>query len=317
MNTKKPIPLPSPTEIRQRLEKRIAEAKLPSDLDRFTWAELEASGMFARYTKQKGWDDKTFLLFVLMAEQSKALRKERDNLKHQVELSEDYHSPLRVAAYVEPCPIKKAQLHNKAAAEEQRVNEQRRRERDPVARMLERSKSISARKWEFRDEAHPFFSTFTPARWHEPMTLMDYHEATGLSRRTVKNILDRAGARPLEGRKRPNEPARYGQDSNAVVLQAWLIQHVKNLDARRALLAQTLAQCKHDMPEHFGRMVEAIIPVVQSLGITTEEQVKEFKAYLAECEQIMFPPLPPSPPSLFGGLAEFYSAPAIKSEPTE
>jgi hypothetical protein len=275
---------PNPKLIRQRLLERIREATLPDDANDFTRQELEAAGMFNGFKHPKDWDDKTFRLFVLFATQAKELRKECKRLRHEVEIREDYHSPRWEDVGNEPCPIKQADLRYEAEAEDARVNEERRKQRDPLSAIAESSKHYRSRKWEFRD-ARRWWSPNKPALWHEPMTVMDYHEATGLSRRTAQNIVDRLGVLPDNSQRRRNEPALYGQAANVAVLNEWLTHYQKKPENRKGLIARTLIHCKFESPEHREWMEKALQPAIQSLKLSRDD----FSRYLSVCEKILHP----------------------------
>jgi len=158
---------------------------------------------------------------------------------------------------------------------------------------------VKTRPWKSRDRRR-FFHFSRPALWHEQMSVMDYHEATGESRATIRNMLKRLGAQPIAQRKRPNEPARYDRHTNHALLCDWLIRHVKDREARQGWLARTLVHCQHETPEHYDQLFESIRPVLESLGIKTTEQRQQFLCYMEQCKQMLHPPLPP--PNLISDL---------------
>ncbi len=142
---------PNQSALRRNLLERIREASFPADFDKFHWRELEDAGLLGGFVNQ-GLDAKTFRLFVLLATQAKELRKQRDRLARRVELLEHYHSPQWDAVWEEPCPIKAAALRREAEADDARINEQRRKQRDPLAGFLEMLGKVKRRDWEFRDK---------------------------------------------------------------------------------------------------------------------------------------------------------------------
>lgn len=276
---------------------RIREATFPKDLKQFSWPEMESAGLLSKFKHPAKWDNDTFQLFVLFSIQTNQLRKQRDNLKTEVEASKEYYSPLRIAAWMELCPIKQADLTRQALEEEARVNEERRKKRDGHHEALLRNPGgFSKSKWKRRD-SRSLFVAFNEANWHLPMTVMDYHEATGLSRRSVQNILNNASLRPAISSKRRNEAPCYGLDANEVVLVAWLTRYVKDPAQRKPLAVRTLLHCQHETPDEIAFLHRAIEPAIRSLGI---EDV-EFYRYMNDCESILYPP-PPPPPRPFADL---------------
>jgi hypothetical protein len=276
---------------RQNLLRRIREASFPADFDRFTGQELETAGLIHSNNDPRK-DTPGYRHYVLLVTQAKELRKQRDGLASRVELLEHYHSPLWHNVWNEPCPIKEAELRRKAEADEARVNEQHRKERDPLAGLTEIWGKVKMRPWKSRDKRQLYYG-FRPALWHEPMSVMDYRKATRLTRRTIQNMLDRLGARPIAQRKRPNEPARYDRHTNHKLLCDWLIRHVKGKEARQGWLTRTLVHCQHETPEHYTQLFKSIRPVLKSLGIQTPEQRQQFLCYMKQCKAILHPPLPP------------------------
>ena len=274
--------------LRQNLLRRIREASFPDDFARFTGQELESAGLFHSNNDPRK-NTSGYQHYVLLTTQAKELRKHRDLLAHRVELLENYHSPLWDDVWNEPCPVKEAELRRKAEADEARVNEQRRKERDPLASFREFLGKVKIRRWENRDRRR-FHHHFQPTLWHNPMSVMDYHEATGLTRRTIQNLLDRLGAQPIAQRKRPNEALRYDRSTNHALLCDWLVRRVKDRETRRGWLARTLIHCQYKTPEHSAQLFESILPVLESL---TPEQRQQFPRYMGQCKQIVHPPPPP------------------------
>ena len=280
---------------------RISEATFPKDLKQFSWLEMESAGLLSKFKHPAKWDNDTFQLFVLFSIQTNQLRKQRDNLKKKTEASEKYFSLLRLVASAELCPIKQADLFRQAQEDENHVNEERRKERDgPYAAMLPNPGGFSKSKWKRRD-SRSFIVAFHGTNWHQPMTVMDYHEATGLSRRSVQNILNNASLRPAISSKRRNEAPCYGLDANKVVLVAWLTRYVKDPAQRKPLAVRTLLHCQHETPDEIAFLHRAIEPAIRSLGI----EDAEFYRYMNDCESILYPP-PPPPPRPF---ADFFGSP--------
>ncbi len=291
---------PSLSRIRSRLMERIRDADLPKDAANFNWHDLEAAGLYREFKRPQGWDDKTFRLFVLLAEQAKLLRAKCSALERRIGVLEDYHSPLWEKVAAEPCPIKQQELRRAAMAEDARINDERFKQRDPFTSMMAIFGNAKLRPWKYRDRRRKFFP-FRETLWHEPMTVMDFHEATGLSRRTLHNLLKRLGARPVTERERRNEPARYGPATNGGVLCEWLKRYVKDLHTRRAFFARTLVYCDHKSPQHYAELVNFMAPAILSLGFKTKAEIDEFKRYVTACKQVLYPPLPSS--HLLGNLA--------------
>lgn len=281
---KKAAPNPDPKLVHRRLLARIRDATLPKDADKFPRQELEAAGILDGYNQQ-GMGEKTFRLFVLLATQTKELRKECERLRGEVELHQNYYSPIRDKAWAECCPIKRAELERLADADEVQVNEQRRKAREPATWLLNYGKGSQIRSWKYRDKRR-FLVPFKEVPWHEPMTVMDYHAATGLSRRTIQNLVDRLAARPVVARNRRNEPARYDLETNYAVLRDWLTRYVKDKDRQKALIVRSLIYCQHKTPEHFDRLFDTLHPIIQELGVTRGEFVRYFK----DCRKILVPP---------------------------
>ncbi len=300
---------PNQNALHQNLLLRIREASFPADFDEFDWQELEDAGLLRGFVNQ-GLDTKTFRHFVLLATQAKELRKQRDWLARRIELLEHYDSPLWDAVWNEPCPIEEAKLRREAEADDIRNNEQHRKQRDPLARFMEISGKVKVREWEFRDKRRRHRS-FRPALWHEPMSIMDHREATGLSRRTIQNMLDRIGARPIAARKRRNEPARYKPHTNHALLCDWLSRCVKDRQTRRGWLARTLAHCLHETPKHYARLFKSMHPVLASLDIQTLGQRRQFARYIKRRKETLYP----SPPNCLAvsnfplGLTDFTPTP--------
>jgi hypothetical protein len=281
---------PSPEAIRYQLLSRIREAKFPTDADKFTESELREAGLWEKYTRPEDMGGKSFKLLVLLATQARELRRERDNLRREIDELEDYRSPHRDKLRDEPDPLKRQEITRQAEADEARVAQERAAKKQSFHDAF--LKFFGQRPWLRRDASH---TPYEPVYWHEPMTVMDYHEATGLTRRTILNILHRLGAKPLAKRERINAPAKYGVETNFAILREWLVRYEKQPGNRRAWLVRTLLKYKHDSPEHFKDLIQAILPVLESLGINTEEKIKEFRAYVLQCEPILYPPPQPDP----------------------
>ncbi len=284
---------PSPETRQSRLLTRICDANLPNDANKFTLEELKSSGLLNSYTRPPGWSDHRFVQFVLLAIQSKELRKQRDalqrrtdNLQRRLEELLPYRSPLWDEASIEPCPIEEARLRRAAQVDDARVSAERRRQAtlvpaDPI--------EFTNQAWKTRDTRSLGFQ-FQPVVWHEPMTVMDYRQATGMSRRTIQNFLSRSGARPIEARKGRNAPARYGRETNGAVLVAWLIGHVDDRHTRRGWAARILILTRHKAPTHYEWLLELMCPVVITLGLSGVE----FIEYLSECEEHLHPASKPA-----------------------
>lgn len=298
--------------MRRKLLTRIRDANLPGDAGKFTHEELRDAGLLRRYDRPGGCSDSAFRLFVLFAVQNSELRKQSGQLKHRLTQLEQYHSPLWDDVWKEPCPIKAAELGREAEADDVRCNEQRRKKRDWVFDNLEAIiRAGGRRNWKTRDKRRLHHRP-DPALWHDPMSLEDYHNATGISRRTLQNTIDRMGAKPVAPRKRRNEPARFGPATNYALLCHWLIQQVPDDRARRGFLARTLIHCQQQSPQHYDRLFEEVRPVLKSLCVLTPAQDREFSAYLEECRRVLYPVL--TPPSVLDpfnapGLLELFGAP--------
>jgi hypothetical protein len=308
---KKPA-APSPDSIRRKLLIRIREAEFPRDVAKFTSPELEGAGLFRGYSRSVGWTDATFRQFVLFAEQVKELRKESEKLKSRITLLEKYYSPLWDEVWKEPCPIKQAGLRRDAEADDARCNEQHRKERNWVFDNIEAIiRADGSRNWKTRDKRR-IHHLPDCALWHNPMSLEDYHKATGLSRRTLQNVLYRLDAKPIAPRKRRNDAANYSPQTNYGILRDWLVRHVKVPHARQGLLARTLLHCQQEAPKHYDRLFEEVRPVLKSLCVLTPAQDREFSAYLEECRRVLYPVLtPPSPLDPFNapGLLGLFGTP--------
>ena len=272
---------PTPILTRSQLLRRIREAELPCDAKQFNLDELESAG-FCKL-KRAGLDTNNYKLLTLLDSQTKELKKECKRFRDELELQKKYHSPLWDKAGDELCPIKALAFGQLAQEDEQRVGEKRRKS-DPFTRFMESFQNEPVREWKSRDKRRSL-SRIQPVLWHEPMTLKDYHNATGLSRATVRNILRRAGARSIPGPRRRNEPERYDSEANAAVLCGWLTRHVKNIDHRKSLITRTLLHCEHNSPDQLGVLFEAITPAYESLHINPDE----FENYFSECKKILYP----------------------------
>jgi hypothetical protein len=291
-------PTPTPAAIRNQLLHRIRKAEFPKDAGQFTLAELRASGLAGKYKQPLDLADNHFKLLVLLATQNNELRQERDRLRLEMENEKDYYSPVRDESRYEPDPLKQEEINRRAEADEARVARDRatkkQSQEDAFRQFVD---AFSRRPWIHRDKRRqPWQAVF----WHEPMTVMAYHQATGLTRRTIQNVLRRIKAAPLESRHRRNEPARYGTETNFAVLRAWLIQYEKKPENRRAWLVRTLLKCAHEMPDHLETLAGALMPVFKSLGIENPANSPQFLEYYRQCEARLYPPSPPLPTAAYG-----------------
>lgn len=278
----------TPSAIRNRLLRRIHEATFPRDATAFTLAELCQTGLADNYSQPAELPDSHFKLLVLLATQNKELRRQRDKLLRENEAQEDYFSPIRDQLRYEPDPLKQQELTRQAEADEARVEQIRTERKRAQLSEFERFVAAASRKrWANRDRRQqPRRAVF----WHETMTVMDYHEATGLTRRTLQNLLRRIKADPILKRQRRNEPARYGPANNFAVLREWLLRYEKQPEHRRAWLVRTLLKYAHEMPDHLNTVAHAVHPVLESLGINDTPKFEAFLKYYRQCEAIIYPP---------------------------
>lgn len=284
----------TPSAICHRLLRRIDAAKFPGDAKNFTLAEITDAGLTKEYenNRDKGWPDILFKTLVLLAVQNNRLREQCHRLEQQIEEQQPYYSPIRDEGRNEPDPVKLAEINRRAEADEARVAkmraEKKKLKEDSWKQFLE---AFSRRPWTNRDKSR---RVYRPVFWHEPMTINDYHDATGISRRTLHNILKRLQAKPVTGRKNPNEPATYGPDTNYAVLSLWLTKYVKKPEHRRAWLVQTLLKTVHEAPDFLKALAPALKPVFISLGIGDIENAAEFWNYFSLCDSELYPRLPES-----------------------
>jgi hypothetical protein len=277
----------SPATIRNKLLYRIRQAKFPGDLDQFTLAELRETGLAGKYKQPADLPDKHFKLLVLLALQNNEFRQECALLRIEIENEKDYRSPVRDELHNEPDPLKRAEIERRAEADEARVaHERSQKEQAQVTAFRQFAAAISRRPWASRYKRR---QPWKAVSWHEPMTVMAYHEATGLTRRTLQNVLRRIKASPLATRHLKNEPARYGPDTNFAVLREWLIKYEKNAKHRRAWLVRTLLKYAHELPEHLKTLFEAVMPVFNSLGIENPGNSPQFLEYYRQCKAILYP----------------------------
>ena len=285
---------PAPAVARNRMLgmlDRIRNASLPRDAIKFTLTELRDSGLAEKYQQPSDLPDRHFKLLVLMATQINELHKERDRLLLEKENGEDYYSPIRDELRQEPDPIKQTEISRRAEADEARVAQDRAsRKQFQIDCFHQLSNALGRRPWLSRDKRR---QPWAPTFWHQPMTVMAYHRATGLSRRTIQNVLRRIKAVPLENRSRRKDPARYGTKLNFTVLREWLLRYEKKPEHRRAWLVRTLLKYKYEMPEQLETLTNAVIPVLRSLEIDDPGNSPEFMAYYRQCETLLYPP--PSP----------------------
>jgi hypothetical protein len=278
--------VPDEKSLREKFLRDIREAKTLSDLKRIKWSQPMAAKWLSRCEYPKDLNDDNRWLFILLAAQAKELRNQRDYLARRVELLSSYHSPLWGEVRHEPCPIREFELRCKAEQDDARMDEQRRQElAAPFNRLMDAMVKAQPSEWKSRDASLPHRS-FRAVLWHEPMSAMDYHEAIGLSRRTIKDMLDRLRAQPIAPRERPNKSARYARNTNHAILCDWLKRRVKDPQKRRGWLARTLLYCQHETPALFAELNKSVRPVLESLG----EPPQEFERYLKKCKAILYPP---------------------------
>jgi len=295
-------PTQTPAAIRNQLLHRIQEAEFPNDASQFKLTELRETGLAAKYNQPTDLPESHFKLLVLLATQNKELRRECNRLQLEIEDRREYYSSIREELYNEPDPLKQEEISRRAEEDEARVARNRdARKRSHEQDMQKLVEAFSRRRWISRDKRRrPWQAVF----WHEPMTAMAYHEATGLTRRTIHNVLRRIKAAPLDKRHRRNDPARYGVETNFAVLCQWLIRYEKKPDHRRAWLVRTLLKCAHEMPDRLEALVGVLMPVFKSLGIENPANSPPFLEYYRKCEARLYPPPPPSPVANSGGISD-------------
>lgn len=234
-----------------------------------------------------------FMLVVLLAIQSKELREKCRDLEEQVKELEPYHSPLWDKLHKEPDPLKQQEIRAQIQADQERDAQLKAKKKQDIYEFIARlGSTYPIRKWEIRDKKHvPYQAVF----WHEPMTVNDYHNATGMSARQLRNVLHRLNAEPLQDkstRKRRNEPLRYGVETNLKVFCEWLIRYQKDLEVRRAWLVKTCLKYKHEKREHFQSFLDAIMPVLKSLDLNSGDALEQFIKYHHEVDRLLYPPPP-------------------------
>lgn len=266
---------------------RIRAAEFPKDASQFKLAELQEAGLAAKYKQPPDLPESYFKLFVLLAIQNRELRRQTTRLQVEGEDRREYYSPIRDELRNEPDPLKQAEILFRAEADEARVARTREaRKLSDEQDMQELVQAFGRRPWTNRDKRHhPWQAVF----WHEPMTVMAYHRATGLTRRTILNVLRRIKATPLNTRHRRNDPGRYGAESNFDVLREWLIRYQKKPEHRRAWLVRTLLKCAHETPDRLEALVGAVMPVFKSLGIENPASSPHFLEYYRKCEARLYP----------------------------
>ena len=281
--------VPDGLAVRTKFLKQIRDAKSLAELENIKLLNANATNWLQNFEPPTGLSDKHYNQIRLLLTQVKELRKECNFLAARVELLSEYHSPLWDNARDEQCPIKEAEFRRKAQEEDVTKNQERlNKQRLPLDGLMAALRANKTHPWKSRDRRvhrRPW-----PAFWHEPMSVMDYHDATGLTRRTIQNMLDRLAATPIAPRKRSNEPARYGLEVNHAILCDWLMRCVKDPNARRGLLARTLLHCQHKTPQHYPRLKKAVKPVLGTLKSFTED----FDNYLEKCKRVIHPPYEPS-----------------------
>ena len=265
---------------------------MPKEANLFKDTELRDSGLWFEYVQPAHMADNHFKLLVLLALQSRELRKRCDDLHQQVEELTPYHSPLWEKLHKEPDPLKQQAIRAAIDADEKKEAQRKAAKKKAFNDSLKLIMECFGKKtWKSRDRKHV---PFQAVLWHEPMTVNDYHEATGISARQLQNVLRRLKAEPLQAkraRKRKNEPLRYGVETNMKVLCEWLIRYIKDPGTRRAWLVKTCLKCKHEAAEHLDRMKEAIMPALLSLNINSGETLEDFVNYVKKVDQILYPPV--------------------------
>jgi hypothetical protein len=282
---------PTTSAFRHRLLRRIDAAKLPGDAKNFTLTEITEAGLTKEYenNREKGWPDNLFKALVLLAVQNNRLREQYHRLVQQIKEQKPYYSPIRDEGLNEPDPVKLAEINHRAEADEARVAKARadkkKSEDDSWKRILE---AFGRRTWTDRDKSR---RVYRPFFWHEPMTINDYQDATGISRRTLLNILKRLQAKPVTSRNNLNEPVTYGPNTNYAVLSVWLTKYVKKPEHRRAWLVRTLLKTAHEAPDFLKALAPALKPVFVSLGISDIANATEFWDYFSQCDSELYPRL--------------------------
>jgi hypothetical protein len=280
---------PDELALRTKFLKQIRDAKSLAELENIKLLNANATNWLRYFERPDGLSEKHYNQIRLLLTQVKELREQRDFLADRVELLSEYHSPLWDDARNEPCPIKEAEIRRKVHEEETTKNQERlNKQRLPLDGLMAALGVNKTHLWKSRDRRvhrRPW-----PALWHEPMSVMGYHNATGLTRRTIQNMLDRLAATPIAPRKRSNEPARYGLKVNHAILCDWLMRCVKDPNARRGLLARTLLHCQRETAQHYPRLKKAVKPVLGTL----DNLEQDFDGYLAKCKRLLYPPYKPS-----------------------
>ena len=299
--------LPSYKAVRHHLLKRIREARFPKDESKFTIEELKASNLWLQYKQPSDLSDTHFKVLVLLAAQAAELREKCDELTEEINELKPYVSPLWAQVGKHPDPIKDQELMALIRADEERDAQARLVKKEKFHKMLTRMMAhFGRRTWENRDKKK---EPSNPVLWHRNMSVSDYHEATGMSVRHIRNILTRLKAKPLKpikSRLRKNEPSLYPPVTNLKILREWLVVYEKDPDRRRAWLAKTLLKYKNEAPDNFDDFITAISPLFLKLGMNTEDKIKGFTDYCRQIEPLLHSP--PSYPNL-KALASLNSAP--------
>src|SRR5262245_58393618 len=213
-------PTQTPANASNQLLHRIRNAELPRHAGQFTLAELDQAGLTAQFenNQTKGWPESLFKTLVLLAIQNKELRRERDRLQQEIEENNEYYSPIRDELRNERDLLKREEIKRRAEADEARVARDR-AEKEQSRSVLFRKMldDLSRQPWIFRDQSH---LPREPVFWHEPMTVMNYHQATGLSRRTLQNVLRRIKATPTRSPTASSTLLATGDSSSSSTVRA-------------------------------------------------------------------------------------------------
>ena len=155
----------------------------------FTLPELQQNGFCEKYPKKDGISEGSYKTLVLLANQSEDFRRERDRFKAELEQLRPYHSPFILKAMAEVDPLERERLLKSASEDEARDAKKRAAKQQAEAdEMYQILTLLSKKPWKMRDKRTQPHRAYL---WHEPMTWMDYHRATGLSRKTIQNLLSR------------------------------------------------------------------------------------------------------------------------------
>jgi hypothetical protein len=105
---------------------------------------------------------------------------------------------------------------------------------------------------------------------------------------TIQYILHRLKAKSLAKRKRKQDPARYGVETNYAIFCGWLLKQ-KQRDDRRAWLVRTWLEFRHEAPEKLNSLVKAVGPVLESLDAHTEVGGNQITDSIRKFEPILYP----------------------------